>query len=75
MYVVLNDTAVVTNANANATQANGWTQWTIDLQQFAGVDLTNVNTITIGFGNRSNPTAGGSGTMYFDDIRLYLPAQ
>ncbi|MBN1804454.1 MAG: hypothetical protein JW837_04325 [Sedimentisphaerales bacterium] len=73
MYVVLNNTAVVTNANA--AQITEWTEWTIDLQQFAGVDLTNVNTITIGLGNRTNPVVGGSGMMYFDDIRLYLPAQ
>ncbi len=47
----------------------------IDLQAFAdqGVNLTNVNTIALGLGNRNNPVAGGSGTMYFDDIRLYLP--
>jgi len=35
------------------------------------VNLANVTSITIGLGNRSNPTAGGSGMMYFDDIRLY----
>jgi hypothetical protein len=37
------------------------------------VNLTDVNTIGIGFGDRSNPQAGGSGKMYFDDIRLYPP--
>jgi len=37
------------------------------------VNLTNVNTITIGLGNRANPVAGGAGMMYFDDIRLYAP--
>jgi hypothetical protein len=35
------------------------------------VVLTNVDKIAIGFGNRNTPVAGGSGTMYFDDIRLY----
>jgi len=38
-----------------------------------GVDLTNVNTITIGFGAKgpgAPGAAGGAGTMYFDDIRL-----
>ena len=76
MYVVLNGTAAVTNDNANAAQALAWTEWTVDLQAFAdqGVNLANVNTITIGFGNRSNPSAGGSGMMFFDDIRLYPPA-
>jgi hypothetical protein len=54
----------------------GWTEWNIDLQAFAdqGVNLTNVDTITIGLGDRNNPTAGGAGMMYFDDIRLYAPA-
>ncbi|NQT02340.1 MAG: hypothetical protein HQ580_09970, partial [Planctomycetes bacterium] len=49
-----------------------WTQWNIDLQAF-GINLTNVNTITLGFGNRSNPVAGGAGSVFFDDIRLYAP--
>ena len=76
MYVVLNGTAVVTNDNPDAAQASSWTEWNIDLQAFAdqGVNLANVTSITLGLGNRSNPAAGGSGMMYFDDIRLYPPA-
>jgi hypothetical protein len=76
MYVVLNGSAAVTNPNPNATQIGSWTRWNIPLQAFAdqGVNLVNVNSITIGFGNRNNPTAGGSGMMYFDDIRLYAPS-
>ncbi|MHC4330436.1 MAG: hypothetical protein ACYSWW_20205, partial [Planctomycetota bacterium] len=76
MYVALNDSAVVNHDNPDAALTRSWTEWTIDLQSFAdqGVDLTNVNTITIGFGNRTNPVAGGTGMMYFDDIRLYAPA-
>ena len=75
MYVVLNGSAVVTHDNPNTAQLDQWTEWTIDLQRFAdqGVNLANVNTIGIGFGNRNNPQAGGSGTVYFDDIRLYQP--
>jgi len=75
MYVVLNGSATVNHDNPNAAQEAAWTEWTIDLTRFAdqGVNLTNVNTITIGFGNRANPTAGGSGMLYFDDIRLYKP--
>ena len=41
-----------------------------DLTGFAGVNLTNVNTINIGVGNKSSPIAGDAGTMYFEDIRL-----
>jgi hypothetical protein len=73
MYVVLNGIAGVDNDNPNAAQAAGWNEWNIDLQAFTdqGVNPANVTSITIGLGNRANPTAGGSGIMYFDDIRLY----
>ncbi|MHC4580875.1 MAG: LamG domain-containing protein [Planctomycetota bacterium] len=72
MFVALNGTAVVYHDDASVTQMGGWSNWPINLQAFAdqGVDLTNVNTITIGFGTKNSPAAGGSGTMYFDDIRL-----
>jgi hypothetical protein len=76
LYVALNGSAVVSHDNPNAAQIGTWTQWNIDLQAFAdqGVNLANVNTIALGLGNKKNPVAGGSGTMYFDDIRLYPPA-
>jgi len=75
LYVALNGNAIVTNDNPDAAQIIAWTEWNIDLQAFAdqGVNLANVNTIALGLGNRNNPVAGGSGTMYFDDIRLYPP--
>ncbi|MHC4323658.1 MAG: LamG domain-containing protein [Planctomycetota bacterium] len=38
-----------------------------------GINLSDVNSIAIGLGDRNNPQPGGSGTMYFDDIRLYPP--
>ena len=72
MYVALNGTAAVNHDNPNAVQIDNWTEWNIDLQAF-GVNLANVNTITLGFGNRNNPVAGGAGMVYFDDIRLYRP--
>ena len=76
MYVALNGTAVVNNDNPDAALMPGWTQWNIDLTRFAdqGVNLSNVTSITLGLGNRSNPTAGGSGMMYYDDIRLNITA-
>ncbi|MBC8472600.1 MAG: LamG domain-containing protein [Planctomycetes bacterium] len=76
LYVALNGNAVVNHDNPNAAaQITSWSAWNIDLQAFAdqGVNLTNVTSITLGLGNRSNPAAGGAGIMYFDDIRLYPP--
>ena len=75
MYVALNGNAVVTHDNTNATQFETWTEWRIDLQEFAaqGVNLTSVDSISIGFGDKNNPQPGGSGLVFFDDIRLYRP--
>ena len=71
LFVALNGTAVVYHDDPAATQLSGWNEWVIDLVAF-GVDLTNVNTITIGVGTKDSPVPGGDqGTMYFDDIRLY----
>jgi hypothetical protein len=72
LYVALNGSAVVNHDNPNAAQIDEWTEWNIDLQAFS-VNLANVNSIALGLGNKNNPQAGGSGTMYFDDIRLYPP--
>ena len=68
-------TLAVYHDNPEAALIEAWTQWTIPLQAFAdqGVDLANVDTIAIGFGDKNNLQAGGSGAMFFDDIRLYRP--
>jgi len=59
MFVALGN-AVVYHDDPAATQMTGWNEWIIDLAAF-GVDLTNVSTITIGFGTKDSPAAGGSG--------------
>jgi hypothetical protein len=71
LYVALNGNAKIDNDNADAALATEWTEWSIPLQSFAdlGVNLGNVNTITVGLSSVS----GGTGKMYFDDIRLYAP--
>ena len=70
IFVAAGGTAVVYHDDVSATQLSGWNEWVIDLAAF-GVDLTNVNTITIGVGTKNVPAAGGgTGTLYFDDIRL-----
>ena len=80
MYVTVANSdgtsATVVHPDPNAALIEDWTQWNIDLKRFSdpGVDLTDVNDISIGFGNKADPQPGGSGKMYFDDIRLYRPA-
>ncbi|MCK4294226.1 MAG: LamG domain-containing protein, partial [Planctomycetes bacterium] len=64
-------------ADENPTDINetSWHEWNIDLQDFedGGVNLANVSSIAIGFGSPIATMPGGSGLMYFDDIRLYAP--
>jgi len=49
-----------------------WHEWNIDLADFA-VDLNDVVSIVIAIGNEDSNTPGGSGTIYIDEIRLYIP--
>ena len=72
LYVALNGNARVDNDNPDAATITSWTAWNIDLTRFAGqgVNLTNVTSITLGLSS----VTGGTGMMYFDDIRLYPPA-
>jgi hypothetical protein len=78
LYVAVSNAAgqpaVVVHSNANAATTTTWTEWVIPLSAFAdkGINLANVDKLAIGLGTRGNMTApGGSGKMYFDDIRLY----
>jgi len=76
MYVTVKDSsgtaATVYHDDPDASLKNTWTQWRIDLKEVgdAGVVLTDVGNLAIGFGDPDNPQAG-SGLMFFDDIRLY----
>jgi hypothetical protein len=78
LYVAVSNStgnaAVVINDDPAAAQIDTWTEWVIPLQAFAdqGINLTDVDKLAIGLGTRGNTTVpGGSGKMYFDDIRLY----
>jgi hypothetical protein len=80
MYVELSNangtSAVVAHDDPDAATIDEWTEWLIPLQAFAdqGINLSNVDKIAIGLGTRANMAApGGTGTMFFDDIRLYPP--
>ena len=80
LYVTVSNSAgpvaVVTYDDPAAAQIDTWTEWIIPLQAFAdqGITLTNIDRIAIGLGSRDNMTIpGGSGKMFFDDIRLYRP--
>jgi hypothetical protein len=84
LYVTLQDsgqkTATVTykdsnnNVDPNIVLTTTWQAWDITLKDFADindVNLAAIKKITIGIGNKGASQAGGVGTVYFDDIRLY----
>jgi len=76
IYVAISNSngtsAVVTHEDSAATQIHAWTKWDIPLQEFAdqGINLTDVDSIILGIGNKLNPP-GGAGKMYFDDIGVH----
>jgi hypothetical protein len=86
MFVSVKDTqgqtATVYNADPNAVNVTEWTEWGeygegIALSEFTaqtpGLNLSNVETISLGFGTKGNTQPAGSGLVFFDDIRLYKP--
>jgi hypothetical protein len=80
LYVAVSNSAgapaVVVHDNPDALVTDVWTEWIIPLQALVdqGIVLTNVDRIAIGLGTQGNMTIpGGSGKMFFDDIRLYRP--
>ncbi len=87
MYVMIKDSAgqmaTVYNPDFEAANVTQWTAWGqygqgIALSEFTdanpGLNLTDIDTISLGFGTRGNTTqAGGSGLMFFDDIGLFTP--
>ncbi len=82
LYLAISNTAgnpvVLVHDDPAAATINTWTEWVIPLQTFAdqGIVLTDVDKIAIGLGTKGNMTIpGGSGKMYFDDIRLYQPRE
>jgi hypothetical protein len=82
LYVAISNSAgapaVVVHDDANASQIDTWTEWVIPLQALAdqGIVLTDVDRIAIGLGTQGNMTIpGGSGKLFIDDIRLYLPRE
>jgi hypothetical protein len=65
MYVKLNAVKKPYPGDMTDITRQRWTQWNVDL---TGISLNNVTSVAIGF-ERSG--AGGTGTVLFDDIRLY----
>lgn len=76
MYLVLNDgdseTIILYSGDANDLKIEQWQPWRINLQDYEDLNLNNIESISIGFCSEiDKPDASGSGTVFFDDIKLY----
>jgi len=77
LYVVVQDSsnkiAVAANLDPAVVNATAWTEWNVPLTDLAGVNLSRVKKISIGVGDRDNPTPDGTGRLFVDDIRVTKP--
>ena len=78
MYLVLDDedseTIITYPGDANDLQEEAWQVWRIELNQLndPNLNLSNITSIALGFcAEVEKPLSTGSGTVFFDDIRLY----
>ncbi len=78
LYVAVQDSTnhlgVAAYPDSAILTATKWTEWKIPLSEFSGVNPAKIETIYIGVGDRDNPTPGGAGLIYIDDIRVVRPA-
>ena len=68
LYVKVNGSKVAYGGDAADIAKPEWQQWSIDLASL-GVNLQSVTTLSIGIDGN-----GATGTLYFDDIGLYVLA-
>jgi len=76
-YVALEDsaghTAMVAHPDQAVVTTDAWQEWTIPFDSFTGVNPAAIRMIYVGVGDRDNPTAGGSGLIFIDDIQFGKP--
>jgi hypothetical protein len=79
LYLTVQDkagkTKMVVNPNPSASATAAWTEWRIPLSDLTGLNLTAVQKITLGVGDKASPKAGPAGMLYFDDIGYGHPVK
>ena len=74
LYVAIEDSTgkvgVAAHPDPDAALADSWQEWVIPYSELTagGVNLSRAATIYIGLGDRNNPTAGGTGLVFIDDV-------
>jgi hypothetical protein len=76
LYVALSDgvtTSVIEHPDPNAATLLGWQEWNIELTQFGGLNLSNVQKVYIGLGDRAtHPDAGGKERF---SLMMFVPVR
>jgi len=81
LYVEVQDSAgrvcVAAYPDPQVLAATQWVQWKIPLSQFTShsLNMKRIKKMYIGVGDRNNPTPGGLGRIYIDDIRIAKSGQ
>jgi len=77
LYVAVEDSAgtvaIAAYPDSAAVTTAGWQEWVIPFSELSGVNFGAVKVMYIGLGDRENPVAGGSGTVFVDDIGFGRP--
>jgi hypothetical protein len=73
IYVVLTDKSngrkVMVHENPEATLVLDYEEWIIPIDDLSGLDLANIETMTIGVGDPdTSQPSGAKGTLYVDNI-------
>ena len=78
LYVAVEDSAgnvaVATHPDGAVLTADTWQEWLIPYSDLGGVNLGRVAMLYIGIGDRDNPSAGGAGLIFIDDVGFGKPA-
>jgi hypothetical protein len=76
LFVGLTDsagnTAAVGHPDSAPVTTSSWAEWRIPLSDFTGVNLARVKKLYLRLGDTNQPTAGGTGLIYVDDIRVVV---
>ncbi len=74
LYVAVEDSAgkaaVAVHPDPKVLLSMEWVEWKIPLSSLLSVNVRKVKELYIGAGDRRNPTPGGAGRVYIDDIRV-----
>lgn len=77
LYVTIKDASGRTRtvlADVDAVLKGTWQPWSISLNSFTGVNMSQVKSMIIGVGDRANPEHG-TGMLFIDDIGIGHPTQ